>query len=209
MALRRIQNEDVKQASDVTSISSLINDNKIYVAGFSKTLAQAITDGDISGGGSGASLQWVEDTGAALAAVDFNNQVFQYEAGITQQVYALVRVPTSYVAGHQIFLKSSFYSVAVAGNALMRTQTTLIIPGTDLISSTTNQRTSTNSAVALSGATASIPQSVSFDLSSATGQINGVAIAAGHLIKIRLYRDTDTSTSDLNVPVYGSEVTFS
>lgn len=53
---RKIQNEDVKGVADVTSPSSLINDDKIYVTASSlnKTLKQAVIDGDLSGGGGGA-----------------------------------------------------------------------------------------------------------------------------------------------------------
>jgi hypothetical protein len=90
----------------------------------------------------------------------------------------------------------------------MRTVATLIRVATDPVSSTTNQRTSTNAAITLSGATQDEAQLLDFDLSSATGQINSVAVSANDLILVRLFRDTDTATGDSKMPVYGAEVTF-
>ncbi len=51
----KIQDADVKSSSEVTAISRLINDTKIYVSanGINKQLSTAITDGDIGGGASG------------------------------------------------------------------------------------------------------------------------------------------------------------
>ncbi len=103
----------------------------------------------------------------------------------------------------------SFYSPDSSGDVLLQSVATLIRVGTDLISSTTNQRTSTNAAVTLSGGTVSIPQALSLDLSDASGQINGVAVSPGDLIIVQFVRGTDTATSDVNVPVYGTEVSFS
>lgn len=52
----KIQNADIKSVSELTSPSSLPNDDKIYVTadGLNKTLKAAIEDGDIGGGGGGA-----------------------------------------------------------------------------------------------------------------------------------------------------------
>ncbi|TXH44796.1 MAG: hypothetical protein E6Q97_32210 [Desulfurellales bacterium] len=161
-------------------------------------------------GGGGGSLFWVEGSSSPVPSVEYDNQVYNYIQGGGQDLYALVKVPSSYQAGSQVFLRGEFYSPDSSGTAFMLTQATLIRPGTDAMTTTANQRTSTNSAVTLSGGTVNIPQNVNFDLSSSIGEINGVALAAGHLIKIRLYRDTgDTSTSDVRVPVYGAECTFS
>lgn len=161
-----------------------------------------------AGGGGGGSLQWIEDVDAPLPAVENNNQVYQFQAGLSQNLYALIRVPNSYTGG-AINLRMVFYSPDVTGTVLMRAQATLIRTGTDAISSTTNQRTTTNSSVNLAtSALANKPYSTIFDISSTTGQINSTSISAGDLIKVRIYRDTDTATSDVRVPVYGAEVTF-
>ena len=88
----------------------------------------------------------------------------------------------------------------------MQTVATLIRKGTDAVTSTTNQRTCTNSAVTLSAGTVNVPQELALDLTSSTGQINGVAVSPGDLIIVKLTRGTDTATSDLRAIVYGAEV---
>ena len=76
------------------------------------------------------------------------------------------------------------------------------------MSSTTNQRTTTNSAITMSASNDNEPQKIELDIASSTGQINSVAIAAGDLIKVRLYRDTDTATSDVRFIKLSGEPTF-
>lgn len=161
-----------------------------------------------SGSGGGGSLIWVEDANAPIATVENKILVYQYQSALAQSVYAVVKVPNSYVAGAQIKLRTFWYSNDTSGTALIQSVSTLIRAGVDLITSTTNQRTSTNAAVTMSGATQNIPQAVLLDISSAIGQINAVAIAAGDLIVINLTRGTDTGASDISVPVNCAEVSF-
>lgn len=163
---------------------------------------------NLGGGGGGGGLEWLEDANAPIASIANNIQVFSFAATLGQSLYALLKVPNAYAGGTQIRLRLDFYSPDSSGDALMQTVATLVRQGTDLISSTTNQRTSTNSAVTLSGGTVNIPQAVTLDLTSSTGTINSVAVAAGDYIKIQLTRGTDTATSDLQVPKSGADVTF-
>lgn len=161
------------------------------------------------GGGGGSSVNWVEDALAPTVVFEYSGQAYAFQDALTQYLYAQVRVPSSYSAGGQINLRGIFYGNATSTNVLMQTQATLIRTGTDAMSSTTNQRTSTNSAVTMA-TTANRPNAFVCDLTSATGQINGVSVAAGDLILVRLTRDTatDTATVDAMVPVFSSEVTF-
>jgi hypothetical protein len=212
----RLQNEDHKTLAELTgaggAASQLLNDTKIYVTALSlnKQLSQAIIDGDIGGGGGGGSLQWIEAALAPISQIESNILSYFYQplSDGGQDLYALVRVPASYQAGKQVKMLVTPYSPENTGTMLIRAQATLIRPGTDAVSSTANQRTTTNTAVTLSAGTVNIPQSVVLDLSSTTGQINGVSLAAGHCIVTRLYRDTDTAANDVRVPVFGVEVTF-
>lgn len=160
------------------------------------------------GGGGGGALQWLEQATSPIPGFNNGFRVYSFEAAAAQEIWTTILVPTSYVAGFPAKLKLTWISPDTSGNVLVRAQSTLIRPGTDLVSSTTNQRTTTNAAVTVSGGTQNIPQSLSLDISSTTGQINGVALAPGHMIKVRLYRDTDTAASSVDVPVYGAEVTF-
>lgn len=157
--------------------------------------------------GNAASVTWIEDGAIPLSSIEFHNEVYAYQSALSQTLYCLVKVPANYYSD-QLFLRLSFYSAGTSGNALIQSNATLIRCGVDTINSATNQRTSTNSAVTLSGATVNIPQIVSLDLSDSFGRINGVSISANDLIIICLTRGTDTATSDLKVPVNGAEVTF-
>jgi len=162
-----------------------------------------------SAGGGGGSLQWIESANAPISSTDSaNNRVFLFESSLGQSLYASIKVPQTYVSGSQIKMYLQFYSADSSGTALMQSISTLIRTGTDTFSNTTNQRTSTNAAVTLSGGTVDIPQQVILDLTSATGQINGVSVSAGNYINVNLTRGTDTATSDISSLVYNAEVTF-
>lgn len=163
----------------------------------------------VGSGGGGGALNWIEDDIAPTPSVDAAHvRIFSFQSGLAQQLYAVVKVPNSYVAGKQIKMILPFYSPDSSGNALLQTVATLIRPGTDTFSSTTNQRTSTNSAVTLGAGTVNIPQNVTFDLTDTSGQINGVAVAANNYIIVKLTRGSDTGTSDLAALVYDAELIF-
>lgn len=169
-----------------------------------------------SGGGSGGGnigsvgLDYIESTNApvfAQTAIGIN--YYEYEPALSQALYLLIKVPDAYLPGNQIFLYGMWQNADSSGNALLSTQSTLIRVGTDGISSTTNQRTSTNSAVTMSGGNQDISQEIVFDLTDSSGQINSVAVSAGDLIKIRIYENASTTASPLWYISNASEVTFS
>lgn len=160
------------------------------------------------GGGGGGSLRWYEQGPAPELVEEYGVQSRGFIAGDSQSLYTAVKVPNSYQAGNPVTLRMPFYSGGNAGTALLRTQTTLIRSGTDAMSSTTNQRTSTNSAPTLAAGTVNEPQATNFDLTSSTGEVNSVAIAAGDLLLVRLYRDTDTATAELKALTDAAEVSF-
>lgn len=160
-----------------------------------------------SGGGGGGALQWVEDANAPIPEIENNSRVYLFEAGLSNELYTWIKVPASYLAGSPIKMKAFFYSPSTSNTGLLLAQATLIQKDADAVSDVTDQRTSTNSAVTLS-APANKVRSIEFDLSSSIGEINAVAVAAGDLIKVRVYRDTDTDTESLRFLPYACEVTF-
>lgn len=149
----------------------------------------------IGSGGGGAVVKWTEGGQSPLFLIENDIDVYSFEDAVDQYLYAAIKVPSSYTAGSQISLVGHFYSSANSGTILLQTLSTLIRNGTDAVSSTTNQRTSTNSAVTLSAGTVDEPQLVTFDLTSTTGQINSVSVSANDMIKIRLTRNTGSDTS--------------
>jgi hypothetical protein len=163
----------------------------------------------VGAGGGGGSLQWVEDVNAPTPLIENSQRVYAFQQVLGQALYAAIRVPSTYAPGSQINLRTLFYSPDSAGNCLIKTVATLIRTGTDAITSTANQRTSTNTTATLAAGTVNKPQAVVCDLTSSSGQINGVSVAAGDLILVQLTRDVaDTATSDAKMPVYGTEVSF-
>lgn len=162
-----------------------------------------------SGGGGGADIEWFTQADSAVESVLYNSQVFEFEDALSQYLYAEMVIPDSYVAGNQINLKGQFFAPATSGNVLFKTVATLIRAGTDASSSVTNQRTSTNSAVTLSGSN-DIDRAFTCDLTSATGQINGVSVNPRDRIKLRIERDTAADTAAASAYLYkkGYEVTL-
>lgn len=158
------------------------------------------------GGGGGGSLQWIEDINAPLAAIENKTRVYLFNPGSAQELHAAIRVPSSYQAGTQIKILILWYSGDSSGTGLLQSVSTLIRTGVDQVTSTTNQRTSTNSAVTLSAGTQNEPQAVELDLTSASGQINSVSVSAGDLIFVRLTRGTDTATGEIKFLPYAAEV---
>lgn len=164
-----------------------------------------------SGGGGGGSLIWIEDADgqAPLRDTSSNFAVRLFEAGRTQYMYTAIRVPTSYVAGNQINLKIPYSSPDTTGTVQLTCLATLIRTGTDAVTSTTNQRTSTNGTDNLAtGALANKMKTQTCDITSSIGQINAVGDSGGDVVLVRLTRGTDTATSNIKVYVELSEVTF-
>lgn len=160
------------------------------------------------GGGGGGSLRWVEGASAPILSLESGLEVYAFTPALAQEIFTVVRVPTSYVAGNPITLKILWTCASTANNALLLAQATLIRSEVDDITSTTNQRTTTNSAITMAATNDLEPQKVSLDISSSIGEINAVAIAAGDLIKVRVYESSSTCADDIKLIPDASEVTF-
>jgi hypothetical protein len=162
----------------------------------------------VGGGGGGAGFVWRAISGTAPTEGEVSGEVAQiFGQGLSQELYASVKVPASYIAGTQIFIYVSGYSPSAANTILMKAQSTLIRSGTDAFTSTTNQRTTTNTA--LTNTVANQLRQFALDVTDSSGQINGVAVAAGDVIKVRLYRDaSDTDTADLNLLANATDAKF-
>lgn len=162
----------------------------------------------IGGGGGGSSLNWIESANnAPITDTENNFKVRLFESGQAQKIYAAFKVPTSYTAGRQINLKVPYYSPDSSNTALLSTVATLIRKGTDAVTTTTNQRTSTNTATTLTVANKLLDHVC--DLTDTSGAINSVAVSAGDIILIELTRGTDSSTSDIRGLIESAEVTLS
>lgn len=206
----KLQNEDFKTLAELTGAggtsAQLLNDTKIYITanGINQQLSSAITSGLIGGGGGGSGMLWNEDVNAPTPVTDaVSNRAFGFQSGQGQALYTVLKVPNSWGTGQQLKLVVPFASPDASGTVLIQCVATLIRTGTDAITSTTNQRTSTNAALTQSAA--NVPKVVTCDLTSTTGQINSVAVSPNDIILVKLTRGTDTATSDVNVYATQSE----
>lgn len=163
----------------------------------------------LGGGGGGGSISWEEGALAPVRGSEYGLSIYQFEAALSQNLYTAIAIPSSYIAGRPIAMKISVYCDSNSGNILLNAVSTLIRNATDNLASTTNQRTTTNAAISLSAGTVTEPQRVTLDITSSTGTINGVAVAAGDLILVDLRRATDTATGDIKFIIQSTEVTLS
>jgi hypothetical protein len=166
-----------------------------------------------SAGGAGSLNWWQPDDGSGTPAASITEngqQAYLFSDSLSQEVRAWLKVPTGYIAGNQVTLKAAHYSPGISsGTMLISTKATLVRRSVDAVSSTTNQRVSTNTAITIS-ATANRYEEASCDLTSSSGQINGVSVSPGDLILIELTRNTavDTDTNDVRFLPSATEVAF-
>lgn len=152
----------------------------------------------LGGAGGGGGLQWTPVDGfAPVEDFEFGGKVYLFGQGLTQKLQAYLKVPQGYTAGKQIKLYVALYSPSASGTVLMQTVATLIKKNSTAIDATTNQRTSTNTAI--TNSVAKQYREISCDLTSSTGTINSVAVAGGDLIKIELSRGSDLDSADVRV----------
>lgn len=154
----------------------------------------------LGSGGGGAGFTWKPISGTApVDAEEFGEVVWNFSAQQAQELYATVKVPQSYNAGTPIIVYVSAYSPSTSGTILLLAQSTLIRPGTTAFGSTSNQRTTSNTAIT-NVAPANLLQQFALDITDTVGAISSVPVQAGDVIKVRLYRDnSDTDTADLRM----------
>jgi hypothetical protein len=163
---------------------------------------------DVGGAGGGAGFAWKAISGTAPdPSEEYGEIVNLFGAGLAQELYAAIKIPQGYTAGSQLFLYVSGYSPSASGTILLQAQSTLIRKATDAFDSTTNQRTTTNAA--LTNTVAKQLREFILDITDSSGNINSVAVSAGDIVKVRLYRGTDTDTADLRMIANATDMKLS
>lgn len=135
-------------------------------------------------------LTWIKNNNAPITNLDLGFQVEEFYDGDDQQLFALVKVPSNYVAGSQIKLAGGKVYTATASGAIRFNITTTLINSTSVMTSLTNQYSSTLGTINASATPNTINSLADYDLTNASGQINGVAVAAGDLLALQLYRSS-------------------
>ena len=173
---------------------------KLYLKGNLLFLRDSVPDGSAitpvgsGGGGGGGGANWVGGAPAPVEDEEFNEKIWKFAQGATQSLVLYAKVPQGYVAGRQIVSKLGVYSPSISNEFSMQVVTTLLRKNVDAITSTTNQNTSNSGD--LTNTVANQYREISIDLSNATGQINGVSVSPGDLLKLELTRIAPGGTED-------------
>lgn len=173
-----------------------------------------ISFGSGGGGGSGSGSSFIlwhpVDGNAPLYMEEFSEMVYAFASGDGQQLRGTLQVPSTYISGNPIKVYVTEYSPDVTGTNLLTCTSDLVQKSAaTAVNSTTNSRTSTNSAINL--ATAAVADGyyqVLCDVTSTTGTINSVAVSPGDILAVYVTRGTDTGASDIRFIPSGTGVTF-
>jgi len=187
-------------STDIGKIAKQTDNNTYWVLKDDSPLTWGQLDA-AGGGGGGGEWRAGSTNPSPTDTIEYDQKVWKFAASDKgssgHSLYRLFKIPNGYNAGSQISLKVDLYSPSTSGTILMKAICTLIRAGTDAVSSTTNQHTSTNTAITLD-ATANKCQTATLDITDGSGDVNSVAVSAGDELRIQLYRDnTDTDTADM------------
>jgi hypothetical protein len=140
-------------------------------------------------------MLWYPVNGAAPTTAEENLALVDLlELNASQQLSCIVKVPSTYIAGFPITMNVSAYSPGTSNKWNLQAVTTLIRGGTDALTSTTNQNTSTSGNQ--TNGTANLLRKVPITLTDISGQINSVAVSPGDILIVTLSRTAITSGSD-------------
>lgn len=142
-------------------------------------------------------LNWIKDTNGPITEFIDGFLFESFDNISAQEIYAVVNVSNTYIAGNQITLKNGEFFCADVSPATVQFQSVAtLINSSTVLGTYTNTYTSTNAAVTLSATSNLITSIGNIDLTNASGQINAVAVQPGDKIRVKLYRIASGSTSD-------------
>lgn len=146
-------------------------------------------------GGGGGGANWQPVAGSAPSEdFEYNEKVWLFSQGLTEQLTLWVRVPSGFLAGRQIQMKSMLYSPSATDQWKIQAVATLIQKNVDAITSVVNQHTDDTGDI--TNTLAEMVREVTIDLTTGSGLINGVQVQPGDLIKLTLSRIAPSGTDD-------------
>jgi len=158
---------------------------------YDRAFGGAITPIGSGGGGGGGGARW---TGDALLDTENSQEIKKFTQGDTQQETLFIHVPQGYLAGRQILLYLGFYSPSTANDFKFRATSYLVRKNQDAITSVANSLV--DDSANITNTVADQYRELTFDITSAIGQINGFAVSPGDTIKVVLTRVAPTGTDD-------------
>ena len=151
----------------------------------------AITPVGSGGGGGGGGADW---KGSALENTEFSQKTKEFAYGGSQVEALYLKVPQGYIAGRQILMYLGHYSPSSSLNFKMQTTSTLIRKNLDAIDSTANQNVDDSGDI--TNTVANQYRELLFEITNATGQINGFSVSPGDVIKVELTRIAPAGSED-------------
>lgn len=165
---------------------------KLYNKGsllFIRAFGGVVTPVGAAGGGGGANWQ-----GDALEADEFDEKVWKFAKGDTQELDLYLKVPQGYLSGREIEAFLSFYSPSTADEFKFQIVSSLVRKNLDAINSTTNQETKVS--VDFTNTVANQMREANIKVTSPTGTINSVGVSPGDMIRLELTREAPGGTDD-------------
>lgn len=180
----------------------------VVAEGKNYQLVGGITDSDwvefgtVSGGGGGSGTltgyavdDYLHPEEVTVQGVQF----LRFDYLDQKSRFYKIKVPSSYEAGQQIYLSDGVFKVNSTDNTkdiLFSADTYLVKKtGATMAALAGTPHTSTNTEVA-PGATANYGLAIGdLDLTEADGEVNGVAVAAGDILIVRIYRNFAAETA--------------
>jgi hypothetical protein len=154
-------------------------------------------------------LNWIKDTLGPISEFIDGFLFESFDNISVQEIYVVVNVPPTYVAGTQIFLKQGkFFCADVSPSTVQFQAVSALINASTVLGTYTNTYTSTNAAVTLSATTNLITSINNIDLTNASGLINAVPVQPGDKIRVKLYRLASGSSQDARLLLDSLELTF-
>jgi hypothetical protein len=154
----------------------------------------------LGGGGGGGSFAWeLNGDFSPIEAIIKGMSVLNFDDVSNHEIYALIVIPDSYKTGKQILLQGmKYFTSATTNNVFFKTETQLLKSGQDISALPITGHTSSNLEVTLSGSANILRDIGDLDLTSPTGQVNGVGVAIGDLLLVKFFRDNTNETIPAN-----------
>lgn len=167
-----------------------------------------------SGAVGGSSLSWGKNSNIAPITEYVDGMRLEcFDKESSQEIYAMVTVPSGYVLGTQIKLKNGkFFNQSITGKVFFKSETTLINDSI-VLGTYPNKQNSANAEVTVAGVANTINSIGELILTDASGLINGVAVNVGMKLLIRLFRDNASESvsalNDAKLLIDAFEIAFS
>lgn len=208
---------EVKQATEatLTTYALTATNGQWCFATDTKVMYQVIDTALVpaGSGGGGTTLAWNDSGAAPITEFVDGFKLESFDSISSQELYAVLSVPSSYRVGKPINLTSGKFFCTSTTNKVFFKTTTALINSSTVLGTYTNTHNSTNTEVTVNAVSNTITGTGTLALTGATGLINAVAVQPGDKLRIRLFRDNAaesiSAAADAKLIIDSFEPTFS